>query len=254
MVDLAPAEVAPDTARRPRIHLLDLARGIAILAVIAYHFSWDLNDFGIVQLDLYQAPFWLAARTAIAGAFLFIAGLSLVLATADGIDWQRYGIRMAKVVAGAAAVSLATYLMHEPTAVFFGILHLIAAASAIGLAFRAMPVALTALAGVALLAIDHAPQDWLSADWLLWLGMGTQEVRAVDYTPIVPWLGFFLFGIAAGRLLLSAPLWAAIQQVQLTDPLGSAVRFLGRHTLVIYLVHQPILFGLFILWLYLTRG
>jgi uncharacterized membrane protein len=254
MVDIAPADAAPDTALRPRVHLLDLARGIAILAVIAYHFCWDLEEFGVVQFDLFVAPFWLAARTAIAGAFLFIAGVSLVLAAAPGIDWRRWGIRFAKIFAAAVLVSVVTYLNFPKAWVFFGILHLLALASVIGLAFVPVPAVLTALAGVVLLAIEYAPQDWLSADWLLWLGLGTQEVRAVDYTPVAPWLGFFLFGIAAGRLLLAAPFWPRIGQVRLTDPVGTAVRFLGRHTLIIYLVHQPILFGLFFAWFYLTRG
>lgn len=258
MVDIPPADTAPtpdtvgDVVRRRRVDLVDFARGIAILAVIAYHFCWDLEEFGFTYFGLFEAPFWLAARTAIAGSFLFLAGVSLVLATADGINWRRYWIRLAKIVGAAMLVSAVTYWNYPQAGVFFGILHLIAVASVIGLAFLAVPAALTALAGVVLLAIDYAPQDWLAADWLLWLGLGTQEVIAVDYTPLVPWLGFFLFGIAAARVLISATFWPRVAGWRMEDGFSTAIRFLGRHTLPIYLIHQPILFGLFFLWFQLV--
>lgn len=259
MVDIPPAAdtaPAPETiarVRRGRVHIVDFLRGIAILAVIAYHFCWDLDEFGFARLDLFADPFWLTARTAIAGSFLFIAGFSLVLATADGINWRRYWIRFARIVLCAVLVSAVTYWNYPGSGVFFGILHLIATATILGLVFLRVPAVLTALFAVVLFAIDYAPQPWLSADWLLWLGLGTQPVHAVDYTPLVPWLGFFLLGLAAARVAISSPWWPGIARWRMEDGLGTAIRFLGRHTLVIYLVHQPILFGLFFLWLYLAQ-
>ncbi|MEZ5670057.1 MAG: heparan-alpha-glucosaminide N-acetyltransferase [Alphaproteobacteria bacterium] len=245
--------IAAQTAMRPvRLPALDFARGIAILAVIAYHFCWDLEDFGIHYFGLFEAPFWLFARTVIAGAFLVIAGIGLVLAAEGGIDRRRYGIRLAKIVAGAAIVTAATYWNYPQAGVFFGILHHIAVASVIGLAFLRLPWWLTLAAAAGVIALDYAHQDWLSAPWLLWLGMGTGEVWAVDYVPLVPWFSGVLIGIALARLALSSGAAAALAAWPLDGVAGCTVRFLGRHTLIIYLVHQPILFGLFFLWFYLT--
>lgn len=243
---------AADSARRPRMHLLDVFRGIAILTVIAYHFCWDLESFNIVHLGLLEAPFWLAARTLIAGSFLFIAGFALVLATRNGMNWPRFGWRLAKILAAAGIVSAVTYWQFPQAGVFFGILHCIALASVIGLAFIRMPWWVAAAAGVALAVVDYYPQSWASADWLLWLGLGGVDVYAVDYVPLVPWLAGFLWGVAVARLILPLPLWDSLAAVEVSGWLGRSIRFLGRHTLLIYLIHQPILFGLFNLWFILV--
>lgn len=242
----------PETVSRPRMHLLDLARGIAILTVIAYHFCWDLESFNIHYFGLFEAPFWLTARTLIAGSFLFIAGFGLVLATRGGVNWRRFGLRLLKILLGAAIVTASTFYYYPEAGVFFGILHLIALSSVIGLAFVRLPWWLTFAAGFGVAALDYFPQAGLSADWLLWLGMGTREVWAVDYVPIVPWFSGFLFGIAACRLLLATSAWAWFRDTEVRGGLSAGIRFLGRHTLVIYLIHQPILFGLFNLWFMLN--
>ena len=245
----APAE---DTAGKPRIHLLDVFRGIAILTVIAYHFSWDLENFNITYLGLLEAPFWLAARTLIAGSFLFIAGFALVLATRNGVNRTRFAWRLGKILVAAAFVSAVTYWQFPQAGVFFGILHCIVLASVIGLAFIRLPWWVPAVVGVAIAVVDYYPQSWATGDWLLWLGLGGVDVYAVDYVPLVPWLAGFLWGIAAARLILALPLWEQLAAVEVSGWLGRGIRFLGRHTLLIYLIHQPILFGLFNLWFMLT--
>lgn len=246
------APMAVPAVARPRQHLLDLARGIAMIAVVVYHFCWDLEQFGIHYLGLLEAPFWLVARTMMAGGFLAIAGAGLVLAADGGLDARRYWWRLSKIVAAAALVTAFTYWQFPGAGVFFGILHLIALSSIIALPFLRLPWWATSAVAALLFSLDYAPQPWLSEPWLLWLGMGTGPVDAVDYVPIVPWFGFVLLGIVTAKLALASRAWPRLAAIRLADPVSTAVRFVGRHTLLIYLVHQPILFGLFYAYFYLA--
>src|SRR5687768_1672935 len=74
----------------PRLPLIDAARGAAILAMVVYHFSWDLRFFGFIAADVAGGLGWRVFARLIAGAFLFLVGVSLVLATQGGFDRARY--------------------------------------------------------------------------------------------------------------------------------------------------------------------
>ncbi len=86
----ASIQTAETTARRDRFELIDLLRGTAIALMFAYHFSFDLNYFGILHQIFYQDPFWLAARSVILSSFLVLVGASLMLAAGDGIRWPSF--------------------------------------------------------------------------------------------------------------------------------------------------------------------
>lgn len=83
--------------------------------------------------------------------------------------------------------------------------------------------------------------------WFIWLGLKQTGRLMVDYYPVLPWFGVALIGIYAGHMLYAG----GIPRFTLPDKSGTpliwGLSFLGRHSLVIYLVHQPILIGLLIL-------
>ena len=212
--------------------------------MVAYHFCWDLESFGLVYFGLLEAPFWLAARTVIAGAFLGIVGFSLVIAAQGGMHWGRFGWRLGKVVAAAAIVSIATYWMFADAWVFFGILHNIALGSVIALAFLRAPWLATLAAGVAVMAAGWLIEPYPVDPWLLWLGQGATEVSAVDYVPLIPWFSATLFGMALAKVTVERPVLPFPSTWSPGGRTARAVGFLGRHTLAIYLIHQPVLFGL----------
>ena len=89
---------SPTAPARFRMPWLDMARGIALLAMASYHFMWDLASFGYLEPD-FPASGWprIYAR-AIASTFLFLAGFSLVLAHGDHIRWQSFWKRRAPTV------------------------------------------------------------------------------------------------------------------------------------------------------------
>ena len=236
--------------RTPRIGILDTARGVALLAMASYHFTWDLEFFGYIEAGTAETG-WLKiyART-IASTFLFLAGVSLALANTPDIRWRAYGKRLGMIVAAAAAISLVTFIGMREEWIFFGILHSIAAASIVGLLFLRLPAAVTLLAAIALAAavlVDNvlAPYSlhalFFDAPWLWWVGLSENLPRSNDYVPLFPWLTPFLFGLGAAQLALARG-WAPPLARLRTG--GSLLARAGRHSLLFYLVHQPVLFGL----------
>jgi uncharacterized membrane protein len=228
-----------------RLPAIDLLRGLALLAMALYHLSWDLTFFRFVDWDLRNGLGWVVARYLIAGAFLALVGVGLVLWDVQGRDWRRWAVRLGKVAAGAVAVTVATWFAIPDEFIFFGILHCIAVASVLGLLFLRLPAALTFVVGLGVIAL---PSLWRSAvldpSWLLWTGLGTVAPRTNDYEPLFPWFGPVLLGIAATRWWLRA---GARGGKAGGGAVGRPLRWAGRHSLALYLIHQPVLIGALLL-------
>jgi uncharacterized membrane protein len=231
-------------ATRPRIALLDAARGVALLAMAAYHFVWDLEMFGHLAPGTATSGFFkLSART-IATSFLFLAGFSLVLAASGGLQRGPFLKRLAMVGGAAAIISAATFLATPDAWIRFGILHHIAMLSIVGLAFIRLPVVLiVSLAAIAL----WLPRSGLIATEstaLAFLGFDATPPPSSDFVPMLPWLAAGLAGIAAARLTLARGWDARLGAFPLQGGAPARLAWLGRHSLVFYLVHQPVLIGL----------
>lgn len=229
--------------RCARLQSIDILRGIAIALMIVYHFSYDLTYFGFAQFDFYGDPFWLHARTLILTLFLFVVGISLVLATGRRLRVRSYLIRLGYLVAGAALISLSSYLMFGSRWIFFGVLHFIAVASIIGLAFVGRPW-LALPTGIGLISLGRLFRHaFFDQPALQWLGLMTYKPPTEDYVPLIPWFGVVLLGIFAGhRLILRQGAWSFVQRQSQVPP-ARLLAFAGRHSLVIYMLHQPLLIG-----------
>ncbi len=233
------ASTSSESAISRRVGIVDAARGMALLAMALYHGSWDLNYLGLADFDLFSDPLWLAARTGILGSFLILSGLSLVLATEGGIDRSRFLRRFALLVLAAGGVSAVSVAMFPDSPIFFGVLHHMAVASLLGLLLLRLPWPVLLLMGVGVIAVGRTVAlPLFDEPWLRWVGLMTFEPESHDYVPLFPWFGGFLFGMALGRLWRPGP--AAV-------PGGTPGRWFawaGRHSLAVYLLHQPVLFGL----------
>src|SRR5918997_3927305 len=233
---------APAAASAARLPWIDAARGAAILAMIVYHFSWDLHFFGYIAADVTGDLAWRAFARSIAGTFLALVGVSLVLATRHGLDRGRFLRRLAVISAAAAAVTVATWFAMPDSYVFFGILHAIAVSSVLGLPFVRAPIPLVVATGVfCFVAPALLSGPAFEAPPLLWLGLATYVPRSNDYVPVFPWFGIVLAGIGLGRLMpIVRPGWLQL----LAHPAPRQLVWAGRHSLVISLLPQPILIGL----------
>lgn len=237
------APVARASAAPERMVGLDALRGLALLAMIAYHFCFDLRWFGYAHWDFEQDPRWLAARAAILGSFLLIAGTSLALAARHALAGRRFFLRLAQIAAAALLVSVASYVAFPQRYIWFGVLHAIAVALLLAWPLVGRPRT-AALLGVAVIAAGllfaHPAFDQRA---LGWLGFMTQKPPTEDYVPLFPWAGLVFIGVALGESLRRSGARALAPLARLPR----IVPLLGRHSLVVYLVHQPLLVGA--LWL-----
>ena len=226
-----------------RIAALDLARTLALAAMVVFHFTFDLMLFGHVAPGTVFNGFWPYFARGIASSFLFLAGVSLWLAHGNGIRWSAFLRRFAVVAGAAALVSVATYYGMGAQFIRWGILHAIAAGSVIGLAFLAAPVALTLGVAVLAFAAPHLIRsEVFDTPWLLWVGLSRDVPQMMDYEPLLPWLCPVLLGIVAARVAGRAGLWVRLRRWRPARPLA-ALCWPGRHSLAIYLIHQPVLFS-----------
>ena len=240
-------QAAPVPSRR-RIAAIDIARGVALIAMAIYHFAWDLEFFGYSTPGTAATGGWKIFARSIATSFLFLVGVSLFLAHAKGIRWTPFLKRLGKVIVAAALITVVTWYATPQTFIFFGILHQIALASLLGLAFLRLPAAMILVTGAAIIALPFFYRaDLFAHSALWWVGLSPVNPRSNDYVPLFPWFGVVLLGIAAAKIAtangwleklraLGQPNWLALPDL------------LGRYSLSFYLLHQPVLIAL--VWLF----
>lgn len=218
---------------------IDVARGIAICAMIAYHFSWDLSFLNLIETDILQVPAWRWFARGIAASFLLLAGVGLALAHMQGFRRQAFLRRLAKISGAALLVTMATYFAFPESYIFFGILHCLAVSSVLALPFLRLPPALIALAAAFCFAAPWIlTSPVLDQPWLDWLGLGSSEPIANDYVPIFPWFGPVLLGISLAKTFLPLNETMTLARWRGTSPLSRLLIFAGRKSLPIYLLHQ----------------
>jgi len=244
------AESQNPALKMPRITLIDTLRGLALIAMATYHFTWDLEFFGYLDPGTATQGFFRVYARSIASSFLFLAGVSLVLAHFPTIRWYSFWKRFAIVAGAAIAISIATLIAFPNEWIYFGILHNIALSSLIGLAFLRLPALVTGAAVVliaAAMTVDYSLSPGLldstafNTRFLSWLGFAEIPPRSNDYVPLFPWVAALLAGVAVARLAISMNWLPRLAAVQTKPNLLSKA---GRHSLIIYLLHQPVLIAL----------
>jgi uncharacterized membrane protein len=231
--------------RWARVDAIDCARGLALIGMASYHFSWDLADFRLIDPFL---PFTLPMRIwshAVASAFLLLVGVSLALAHPSGLRRRAFWRRFIIVAAAAALVTVGSLVFAPGEGIFFGILHCIAAASLAAAPFVTAPAWASLGVGFSAIAAPWFGQSTLfDPPWLMWVGLGETPPNTLDWRPLLPWAGVVFLGLGLARApgvltrLTSETRWRAVSAP------SRALCFAGRHSLPIYLVHQPILIGL----------
>jgi uncharacterized membrane protein len=233
-----------DRSPSKRWPALDAARGLALVAMFVFHLCWDLAYFRLTPDGFTDSPLFHGFGHAIAASFVLIAGTGLTLAARRGLDLHSAVMRIGLIALAALAVSAVTYLIFPDAFIWFGILHLIGLASLLCLPLIAAPASLVlALALIALILPLLMSEPALDAPVLQWLGLGTHPPITNDWRPLLPWIGVMMLGLLAGRRIASHGLplcdaWAP------RGILGRALVWGGRHTLSLYLAHQPVLFAL----------
>lgn len=228
---------------------VDMARGCALLLMIVYHFAFDLNLVAGLGIDFNHDIRWLSFRALIVSLFLVLVGVSQSLAHHHGLGRARYLKRLALLMACAGLVTLGSRVMFPDTFIFFGILHFIAVASVLGLLTLRL-YRLNLIAGVVLIVLGIGfAHPWFDHPARQWIGLMTHKPFTEDYVPVLPWFGVVLIGQYVGKLLLRTAAGARLTGWSSVRPPARLLALGGRHGLFIYMVHQPILFGLIYLYL-----
>lgn len=231
--------------RGGRLLLLDIARTIALLGMIVFHFFKDLEVFGLIAPGTTLNGGWAIFARAIAGSFLFLSGVSLVLAHARGFRGKAWLRRVFLISGTACLVTVATYAVFPSQFVFYGILHALAVASVVGVPFLFAPVWVPLIgAALILIASEAVGRAVFASPWMAWTGLGMEVRASLDFIPIVPWMAPFLLGVALARIAdpkRFEPTWPRWFPAQ-------AVAWPGRHGLAVYLLHQPVLLAIVWAW------
>lgn len=215
--------------------------------MLVYHLVWSLSFFGHLPADVLLGPVGRWTARLIAGSFLVLVGVGLVLAHERGFDRPRFLRRLAILVVAAAAVTAVSLNTTPQTPILFGILHVIALASVVALPLRRAPIALLlALAAAAVAAPLVARSSIFDGPGWVWLGLAESVLPAADHTPLLPWIAPVLLGVVAIRTpALRRRLLAPAEAKLAPAEAGLApLAWLGRWSLPIYLAHQPFYFAL----------
>ncbi len=232
---------------------IDCLRGLAVLLMLISNFLFDLVYFaGLAWL---QSPALDLFARLVAGSFILLAGVSLTLsqarrhgsAAASPLPAGRQG-DFAKVLGrGLTLMGLgclvtgATWLAAGEQMVIFGVLHLIGLGLILAYPFLGRP-RLTLTVGCLVLAASAFTSGLeLDHPWFLWLGLKPHGYSSVDYAPLIPWLGPLLVGLFLGeRFYPGGQPCRPLPDLSRTWPLP-LLSWSGRHSLIIYFVHQPLL-------------
>lgn len=211
-----------------RASYLDGLRGVAVLWMVIFHAAYDLRSFHYIDWNFSQG-FWYAFPRVIAFTFLFCVGLSLNYGHRPKINWIALKKRSIKLGLAAIIVSIGTFYLFPSQWIYFGTLHCIFVGSILGA-----------------LVVNHRRIAWILLVTILVLQYGFDyNIRwvssilskpSMDFIPIYPWFWAILLGIVSGPHLEKVKLLREMRP-------NKMLNFLGQHSLKIYLLHQPLLFG-----------
>ena len=239
-----------------RLWEVDSLRGVAIIMMVIFHLMWDLWAFGVLPDVILYAGFWKCFQRTTASLFIVLVGVSLTLSYhralatrgPDGLYWK-FLRRGAMIFGLGMVITLVLWLLVWLAGlhighVEFGILHLIGFSIAFAYPFLRFKWVNLFLWMAFFVAGYYIQSVHVDATWWVWLGLTPVRYTPVDFFPVIPWFGVVLLGVFLGNTFYPGgyrgfvlPDLSRAYPVRLLD-------FLGRHSLLIYLIHQPILFAL----------
>lgn len=240
------SHAAAPHARRSDV---DSLRGAAILMMVSYHFLFDLEFLGMVDLGVRTGALGFYAYL-IATMFLLLVGVSLTLSFRRARSGATYGSLFPKYARRGAKIFLLGMLVTTVTLVYpgrgfvvFGVLHCIGLSVLLAYPFLRRGLASLAVGAGAVVAGTLALQTTYSSPLLLWLGLAPDGFYTIDYFPLLPWFGVVLVGVFVGNSLYKPSSEDPNPKAEEGPMDSSKLAFLGRKSLLIYLLHQPLLFA-----------
>lgn len=220
-----------------RIQIIDLIKGIDIVFMVLFNYSVTLDYFRLIPKPsdyLYQY----ILPISIASIFIFMSGVTSHISYEKHKDklTRKYFIRGIKLLFFAALITLFSYVFVPKYTIFFGILHFFAVSSFL-IPFFIKYNNLNLIAGLSIILSGvYLQQQTFNFSYLFWLGFIPESLSTFDYFPLIPWFGIILLGIYHGRGIIEKT-----ANIRFKGEISSMFTFLGKHSLAVYLVHQPAL-------------
>ena len=238
-----------------RLWEIDLLRGVAIIIMIIFHFLYDLNHYSLTKIRLYSGPMvYIAYITA--SVFVILVGISLTISYSKAQQSMskkeiilKFLRRGTMIFLLGIIITLISLIYIPERFIIFGILHFIGVSIILSFPFIRFRVT-NLILGFLLIGIGtYLKLLTFDFNWLIPLGFLPNRFFTIDYFPLLPWFGVVLIGIAIGNFIYPN----AKRQYHLRDRSYclsvKSLCFLGRNSLIIYFLHQPILVGLIFLLL-----
>ncbi len=223
-----------------RIEVLDVWRSLAILMMAAYHFIYDLYMFGVISYEQLSHPLAFSLRIGAVGSFMLISGMV--------VRFSKNSLRRGAIV--FCCGMLVTVVMHfMGMAVQFGVLHNLGTMMiAYGLISKKIKVPkgiwFPIVCAVVFAAMYYINENvFVDTKLLVPFGLIYEGFYSADYYPLLPWGMIFAIGVWLGEKLDVAREPFPLLQRKIRP----MYTFMGRNSLLIYLAHQPVLYG--ICWL-----
>ena len=225
---------------------VDAARGVAIIMMIVYHSTYDLDTLGGYDIQSTTGQ-WALFADVTAGLFLFLVGVSLAISRARTTltGWslfRKYLARGLRILVYGVVLTF-VFLALGMGVVAFGILHLIGISIILAYPFLRLRFTNLVLGALIFVAGQYILAQGLDSQsiWLLPFGIVPEGVIMPDYRPLLPWFGVVLIGLFFGNLVYGGR--PAVTEDEAPLPARPLLP-LGRNSLLIYLIHQPIIIAL----------
>lgn len=239
---------------KKRVYLLDEIRGLCILLMVAYHATFDFVYFFNIDIPIFHARFFDFAQPFVAGIFIFISGIAC--------RFSKNNLKRGALVLGlAAVVSLVTWIMYRDQFIIFGILHLLGLCMIVFALARPLLDKLHPVGAAVVFALLFAftlgvknghigfpplslemPRELYRSGIMTALGFSAPSFASFDYFPVLPWMPLFLCGSCVGVYFAGGHLPAFFYQKH-----AGWLCAVGKRTLIIYMLHQPVVYG--VMWL-----
>lgn len=212
-----------------RITELDFFRGIALILMIYFHIIWSMNE--LYNYDVLYSS-WIHFFIGKLSAILFILVSGIVFSLGH-FKWKRFFL-LAGVAIGISGVS---YLYGNAYEINFGIIHFFAVSSLLAILFNKTNKYLLITIWIGIIAMwSRISSISMPSDYLFFLWLVSKTFQSADYYPLIPRFGIYLIGMGLSKILYTEKkniFWNIFNV--------SPINFIGRNTLLIYIIHQPII-------------
>ena len=245
-----------ETKIKKRYHLIDELRGFAVFCMVFYHAFYLMAYSFNIKIGTAFFNFFTPVQPIFAALFIFLSGISCFLTRSN----LARGLKLLGVSLGVTFVTgyLLPLFSMDGFAIYFGVLHLLSCGMLFVALFKPLILKIPTLYGLtitfALFLLTYnvqngflgtelfgfdLPKVLYKTNNLFFLGFYNNTFTSADYFPLLPWIFMFFAGAFVGRLEPKGKLPEFFEKSYVP-----AFKFLGKHALIIYLVHQPLIFGL----------